>query len=249
MNSDILQKWLVNKVNENAYIDQIPVLINAVKAISRASSQAFSIYDLHKNQVLYHSGKWNFYFRDLPQEANNRFEVILGSLDSDEQKMKYEVVDLEAKKFLMSRPINERANLIFNSILKFTLNGSTIRLHCKSIPLLLTDDGDLWITLDMAFVCTVKQREEYYFVNSKTQERYSLNIKSRKWKAHHAVTLNAREKEMLMLSMQGYSISSIAQILSVTVDCIKTCRRKLFEKLGISNIQEAITYAMNMGLL
>lgn len=49
--------------------------------------------------------------------------------------------------------------------------------------------------------------------------------------------------------MQGFTIKSIAEHLLVIVDCIKTRRRKLFEKLGVGSIQEAITYAMNMGLL
>lgn len=249
MNLDIIQKWVVDKVDESAYKDQIPVLINAVKAISMASFQAFSIYDFHKKQVLYHSNEWDLYFKNLPKENDTRFEALMSSVDSDGLKMNYEVVDLEAKQFLMSRPIDERSSLIFNSILKFTFNGTIIRLHCKSIPLLLTDEGNLWITLDMAFPCTVKQRESYYFENSKTHERYTLNKDSLRWEQKHVVILNAREKEVLLLSMQGYTIISIARHLFVTEDCVKTCRRKLFEKFGVGSIQEAITYAMNMGLL
>lgn len=69
------------------------------------------------------------------------------------------------------------------------------------------------------------------------------------WKKAEKIVLSEREKEILMHSAQGLSIQQIAETIFVSVDTVKFHRRKLFEKLEVSNISEAIFFATNNKLL
>ena len=49
--------------------------------------------------------------------------------------------------------------------------------------------------------------------------------------------------------MQGLTINAIAEQAHLAVDSVKSARRRLFEKLEVNNISEAISYATNYKLL
>lgn len=63
------------------------------------------------------------------------------------------------------------------------------------------------------------------------------------------ISLSDREREILYFSIQGFTINDIAQRIFVSTDTVKFHRRKLFEKLGLANITEAISFATNNRLL
>ena len=58
-----------------------------------------------------------------------------------------------------------------------------------------------------------------------------------------------REKEILQLSTRGFSINEIADEIFVSPDTVKFHRRKLFEKLEVTNISEAISFATSNKLI
>ena len=244
-----MKKWVVNDVDESAYDDKIPMLISAVKAISYGIHQAFSICDFHKSQALYCSESWNQYFKGISHYPFALYDKLMSCINPIGAQLDIEAFDTCVKSFIDKQPQEERLNYVLSARLDFVIDRKKYQFHWKSIPLLLSKSGKLWIGMDVVSPSTVAQKEEYAIENRRTRERYILNNSTQKWILTPAIALTTREKEVLLLSIQGHSISSIAQLLSVTVDCIKTRRRKLFEKLGVGSIQEAITYAMNMGLL
>ena len=70
-----------------------------------------------------------------------------------------------------------------------------------------------------------------------------------RWEKRIAPILNETEKEILTLSMQGLTITDIAERIHRAVDSVKSARRRLFEKLEVNNISEAISYATNYKLI
>lgn len=244
-----MKKWEVDDVDESAYDDKIPMLISAVKATSYGVHQAFSICDFHKSQALYCSESWNQYFKGISHSPFALYDKLLNSINPIGTQLDIESFDSCAKSFIDRQPQEYRLDYVLSARLNFVINHKRYQFHWKSIPLLLSNSGKFWIGMDVVSPSTVSQKEVYAIENMRTHERYILNAGTMKWILTPAIALTPREKEMLLLSIQGHSISSIAQLLSVTVDCVKTRRRKLFEKLGVGSIQEAITYVMNMGLL
>ena len=71
----------------------------------------------------------------------------------------------------------------------------------------------------------------------------------RKWHECARIILKEEEKEVLRLSMQGYTMKDISEHVSKSLDTVKTYKRRIFEKLEVENITEAISYAINNNLL
>lgn len=63
------------------------------------------------------------------------------------------------------------------------------------------------------------------------------------------VVLSEIERDVLVLSAQGYTMNDIADKLCKSVDTIKACKRALFAKLEVRNIAEALSYATNNNLI
>ena len=72
---------------------------------------------------------------------------------------------------------------------------------------------------------------------------YDLSL--HRWEEQAAPVLNETEKAILTLSIQGLTINAIAEKIHLAVDSVKSARRRLFEKLEVNNISEAISYATN----
>jgi DNA-binding NarL/FixJ family response regulator len=69
------------------------------------------------------------------------------------------------------------------------------------------------------------------------------------WKESDLIKLTSREVEILQYSTRGYTINEIANAIFVSPDTVKFHRKKLFEKLEVTNISEAIAYATNNKLI
>jgi DNA-binding CsgD family transcriptional regulator len=63
------------------------------------------------------------------------------------------------------------------------------------------------------------------------------------WKNLDKIELSDREKEIIQYSIRGYAINEIAEKLFISPDTVKFHRKKMFEKMDVANISEAISYA------
>lgn len=61
--------------------------------------------------------------------------------------------------------------------------------------------------------------------------------------------LTSREREVMGLLVHGYSLSEIAQILSLSIKTIDTHKTRVMNKLGITKKNELVQYALDHGLL
>jgi len=63
------------------------------------------------------------------------------------------------------------------------------------------------------------------------------------------VALTETERDILRLSSQGYTMDEIATMLCKSIDTIKTYKKRLFAKLEVRSIAEALSYATNYKLI
>ena len=76
-----------------------------------------------------------------------------------------------------------------------------------------------------------------------------FNLETNSWERRQKVKLSDRETEILSLYARGLTINEIAEKIFISPDTVKFHRRKLFEKMGVDNITEALSYATNNKLL
>ena len=61
--------------------------------------------------------------------------------------------------------------------------------------------------------------------------------------------LTPRELEVLQLTAKGLEQKQIAEILGISFATVVAHRKKLFKKLGVHNVAEAVYEAFQMGFL
>lgn len=147
-------------------------------------------------------------------------------------------------------PVEERKDytIAYDFHLK-NQNGNVILINQKLTPLFLTKEGKIWKAL-----CIISLSNEQDSGNVKIYKKgsgvaFHYNLKEEYWRKVDEIKLTAREKEILLYSTRGYRINEIADAIFVSTDTVKFHRRKIFNKLGVSNIAEAVAYATNNKLI
>nr|BFF38260.1 hypothetical protein BACY1_00650 [Tenacibaculum mesophilum] len=127
--------------------------------------------------------------------------------------------------------------------------GKTFLINQKLTPIFLTDEGKIWKA-----ICIISLSNEQNSGNIKIYKKgenkvFKYDLKNNFWKTEKEVELSNREKEILKFSVRGFTINEMAESMYVSPDTVKFHRRKLFEKLEVTNISEAIIYATNNKLI
>jgi DNA-binding CsgD family transcriptional regulator len=124
-------------------------------------------------------------------------------------------------------------------------DGRHILINHKLTPLFLTSEGKLWKAMCIVSISHHKSAGNIYIYKQGTDEMWELDLKNSVWRKSEKPTLNKREIEILQLYAQGLTINQIAEKIFVAPDTVKYYRRRIFERLNVSNIIEALSYAVN----
>ncbi|WP_315391497.1 LuxR C-terminal-related transcriptional regulator [Prevotella denticola] len=81
--------------------------------------------------------------------------------------------------------------------------------------------------------------------NTHTYYKYRNN----EWHVQSLPKVNGMEIQILILSMRGFTVQEISEKLYRSEATIKTYKRRLFKKFSVSNISEAISFAINYKLI
>ncbi len=125
--------------------------------------------------------------------------------------------------------------------------GKTILINQKLTPLFLTNDGKLWKAICIVSLSTNKNSGN--IVVSGKGEVFKYDLLENVWRTSEKLKLSDREKEIINFSTRGSTINEIAKAIFVSPDTVKFHRRKLFEKLEVSNISEAIMFTISNNLI
>ena len=159
------------------------------------------------------------------------------------------VVFEKAYELFLSYPIEDRKKLVFSFSFHTNCNGKKRVVHQSLTPLTLTDSGDLWLVLCTASFSSSKSPGHYVMRLHRDEEYMLYNVEKGRWYHKEGVSLSFEEKEILLLSSQGYTVKEIAAVLSKSEDTIKMYKRVMFSKLKVKSIAEAIIAAINGNLI
>lgn len=148
-------------------------------------------------------------------------------------------------KFFECLSLEEKKN--YNITYDFHITNASnidVLINHKMTPIELSENGEV-----SKVVCLVSYSQNQtagnICIQSNTSETYwTYNLLTGKWKEEYKVTLKIREIEIIRFYLQGLKIEEIAQRLYLSPDTVKFHRRKLFEKIGVNNITEAISYVV-----
>lgn len=232
----------VYNVTDEDY-QKIGLLVNAAKAFARSTHQCVYIIDYFRQNFLYVSENLA---SDRIKDFGYRF--YLDYVPEKEQQM---LLEINKKGFELFNeiPFTERFDYTISYDFHI-IRGKKLRLVNHNLtPMVLTKDGRIWLAL-----CTISMSARNapgYIIMKKSGSKsyYEYSLDKHKWIKKEGITLSETERDVLVLSAQGYTMNDIADKLCKSVDTIKACKRALFSKLGVRNIAEELSYATNYKLL
>ncbi|MFB6454128.1 response regulator transcription factor [Chitinophaga sp. Hz27] len=240
-----------NKLGEITNTDQQEQhYLEVIKAFARLSYESIYLIDYSNISFEYVSDNplflcgntaeevlqmgYEFYFRHVP-EKDLAILSILNEAGFD---------------FYAQLPENERKlyciSYDFHLVHK---DGKEILVNHKLTPLFLTPEGKVWKSMCMVSLSHQQTAGNVCIYKQGSKEIWKLNLETKIWTKSTKPTLTERELEVLRMHAQGYSIQQIAEKIFVAPDTIKYYRRRIFERLEVSNIADALANAVNNKLL
>lgn len=240
----------VTGVTEEAY-ENIRNLVDYVDAFARMTYKSVYIIDYNKKNFLYVSENplflcglsaekvkeigYNFYIDNVPKDDVDRL-LRINSLG-----------------FIFSKriPAEEKRHytISYNFKIINTISRKVQTINHQLTPLKMMPDGSIWLALCVASIPPKSSDNAITMINTRTQERWNLDLESNKWRKAKNVVLTEQEILVLKYSAMGYTMNDIAEKIFKSFDSIKRYRKRILEKLGTDNITEAINYATTFRLM
>ena len=232
----------VTDINKELYND-IKSLTLLLEGTSRLSYQNIYLLDFHNGDVLYSSRR-----QVCEVDANIKYPTVLcnnyNNVDPQERDNSIRIIK-SWYEFLEKRPIDTRLNFT----LEFDINISN-RLLCVNItPIFLSNDGKPWIMLCLSNTSTNSTSGNATILHKNSQEVWTYSAVTQRWKRSSLMTLTEIEQNVLRLSIQGKTESEISEEIFRSKDGLKSLKRRLFRKMKVNNITEAVSFAISHGLI
>ncbi|MEN0053838.1 MAG: helix-turn-helix transcriptional regulator [Mucilaginibacter sp.] len=128
-------------------------------------------------------------------------------------------------------------------------DGKQLLINHKLTPLFLNADKKVWKAMCIVSISHQKKAGNVYIYKQGSPDRWELDITNGFWRKSLKPQLSKRELEILHLHARGFSINEIAEMLFVVPDTVKYYRRRIFERLQVSNMAEALHYAIDSKMI
>ena len=223
--------------------------IRSAEAFSRATYQSVYIIDYFKKKFLYVSPNSLFWGGLTPDEVCDlNYRFYLNYVPKEEQPLLLEI-NKAGFSFFESTPHENRKDWYIQYDFHILNNNHPVLIHHKLTPLALTSDGRIWLALCVVSASNHTTMGHIQMHRIGSPDFFEYNRITRRWDKRSMPTLTDGEKEVITLSIQGYTMTEIADRMCLSPDTIKKHRKQIFEKLEVRNITEAIIAATNNKLL
>lgn len=249
VNSFFDHRNIINDISQEENQQKFSYL-DSLKAFARATYTSIYVIDYMKqgfeyvsDNPLFLSGNtpeqvldmgYAFYFKNVPEKD---LQLLLKINDAGFSF--YETIPLENR-------LEYTISYDFHLINK---EGKKILINQKLTPLLLNKEGKIWKAICLISLSSEKEAGNIKIYRNGENKVYHYRLEREIWEAEQKVALSKRELEILQLCARGFTINEIAETIFVSPDTVKFHRRKLFERLEVSSITEAIAYAVNNKLI
>ncbi|WP_299712138.1 LuxR C-terminal-related transcriptional regulator [uncultured Tenacibaculum sp.] len=241
-----------NTVNEISDDDQKKTFdyLEPVKAFARTTYKSIYIIDYEQKGFEYVSDNPLFLCGHTAEEVEKMGYAFYFKYVTEPDLDLLLKINTIGFDFYEKIPVEERKNYTISYDFHLKNNeGKIILINQKLTPLFLTNDGKIWKAL-----CIISLSAEQNSGNIKVYKKgdnkiFKYDLEGDFWKTTEKIKLTSRESEILRYSVRGFTINEIAEAIFVSPDTVKFHRRKLFDKLEVVNISEAIAYATNNRLI
>lgn len=175
-----------------------------------------------------------FYFKYVPKKD---LQLLLKINDAGFSF--YETITLESR-------LEYTISYDFHIINK---EGKKVLINQKLTPLFLNKEGKIWKAICIISLSSERDSGNIKIYRNGENKVHHYRLDREIWETEQKAALSKRELEILQLCARGFTINEIAETIFVSPDTVKFHRRKLFERLDVTSITEAIAFATNNKLI
>ncbi|SDD74536.1 regulatory protein, luxR family [Mucilaginibacter pineti] len=245
VNSSLLTKNRLGKISKEDYNQQQDYL-EVVKSFARLTYESLYVIDYEKMNFEYVSENPLFLCGHSPEEVLNMgYGFYFKNVPENDLEL-LNLINEAGFDFFEKLPGNEKK--MYSITYDFHLvnkDGKHVLINHKLTPLFLTNDKKMWKAICIVSISHHKKAGNICIHKQGTDETWELSIENNVWRKYEKPKLTKREVEILRLHAQGLTIDQIAEKIFVASDTVKYYRRRIFERLGVNNIVEALSYAVN----
>jgi len=243
---------LLNKVGTLSKEDKKQAVnyIEPIDAFARTTYKSLYVIDYKKKGFDYVSNNPLFLCGNTPEEVKKMgYEFYFKHVIKEDLALLLKI-NTRGFEFYERVPMEERKN--YSISYDFHLidkKGKKTLINHEMTPLFMTKEGKLWKAMAVVSLSSENKSGNIKVTNKKENTIYYYNLKGDFWEKKHFVKLSTREKEILKYSIRGCTLSDIADAMSISDHTVKFHKRKLLDKLEVTNISEAIAYVTNNKLI
>ncbi|SHJ99064.1 regulatory protein, luxR family [Tangfeifania diversioriginum] len=225
--------------------------LEALQALTKLYDLSFYIVDYYKKSFHYVSPNPLFLSGYSQEEVMNLgYDFYPLCVPSDDLELLL-LLNKTGFNFFYNLPVSrrEKATISYDFRLKHKGNQSVIMINHKLSPLILTDDGNIWMAICLVTLSTRKEPGDVHIIMQDDKTRYNLNIEEKVFEQVKIKKLTNREKEILRYIAIGISTNAIAKKLGISDSTVKNHKTKILKKLNASTSAEAVFFASKQNLI
>ncbi len=237
-----------NTVNAVSKTDeaQLSNYLDSIKAFARITYSSIYVIDYYRKDFDYVSQNPLFLCGLSSEEVRSMGYGFYFKYVAEQDVELLDIINKVGFEFYDTIPPDKR--LSYSISYDFHLQndkGNIFLVNHKLTPIFLTETGKIWKAICIISLSNNKESGNIYIYEQNENRCWHYNLQGEFWEIKERIILSEREREILLLSIQGYTINEVAEKLYVTASTIKFHRRNLFDKLGVSNMAEALAFATN----
>lgn len=223
--------------------------VRTAEAFANTTYQSVYIIDYFRKNFLYVSPN-PLFLCGLAAAAVKRegYQFYINHVPDNEVDMLLEI-NRAGFSFINKIPLSEKHNYTISYDFHILNGREKILINHKLTALACQPDGSVWLGLSVVSLSTHLNAGHITMHCREKSEYWEYSLSTHVWEKQSAPVLNNTEKAIITLSIQGLTINAIADKIHLAVDSVKTARHRLYDKLGVNNITEAILYATNYKLV
>lgn len=225
-------------------------LNKAIDTITKTTYGNFIVID-YLDKTIHHSSNIAQYFADLNLTDFNEYGLCFNRLITTPEDHKIlEIVDTIIFPFYDKLSENEKINHTINfDVHIISSHNKEILINFKITPFELSSDGKIRKVISNLSLSLKKTAGNIQVSSHLSDVLWTYDFKEDQWIKTDKKKLTHKELDVFRFYIQGLTIPEIAEKIHVSSDTVKWHRRKLFEKLDVKNINEAIEYAVTNNLI
>lgn len=222
---------------------QTGLIERTADAFAKNTNQCIYISNAQSPEFFYTSGKFERLLGLTAEKVKEMgFRFYLDFVPEEEHRILYTAFK-EGQNFLLNQLPAERTEYNISCDIHVLNSRKKLLVHQTATPILLGRDG-----MPLLSLCIMKpsiMHEAGNIVVKRKGHRafYKYDMDKGEWIKESRIILNETERGILLLSSQGYKMEDIANILCKSLDTIKSSKRRLFLKMDVNNLQEAMAFA------